>query len=270
MASNIKRIEFNDILYRANESANYKPNTSAVINYAGAPMKYFTLNKNETKAYTTHGKLYVKSWMPTSPLNLIDILHLPTRRALAQIIGDESLNIAFPIINNKVSRISEMNTREHDDNVLQAICENRLADGYYMRAIENNNRYVFHSEVGICPSAFHKLKLSNVNKNRSIAPSLNRSRRNKSRFRNSGTKRSHSGTHMFNSGNKNKYSRFLNLLQTTRKKPHGLFYNVNNSTGIRRTNNNTNKNRSNAGPISMQNLNGNGNGKVNVHRQLFI
>jgi hypothetical protein len=139
--------------------------------YHQAPMKYFTLTSNETRAYTKYGKPYIKTWLPTEDLVLIDILHTPTRRSLAEIIGSNSLNIAFPIKNNRTYRISTENTQVHDDQVLSRICGIQIdgmpiADGYYMERVENNNNVpAFHSEVGLCQAALNKLELSAESKN---------------------------------------------------------------------------------------------------------
>ena len=58
---------------------------------------------------------------------------------------------AFPVINNKVGRISS--NIEEDNIILMKICSLGY-DGYFM---ESKNS--FHSEVGLCKKAFHKLKL---------------------------------------------------------------------------------------------------------------
>jgi len=169
---NLKLIRFRAPLYRANKSRlySYKPNMSirapnhlASEEYTEAPFKYFTINKNELKAYTKYGMPFMKTWEPQEDLLLVDILHKPTRDALVNLIGAESLNIAFPVNGNKVSRVSNENTRNHDDNVLRAICDLGL-DGYYMKKLENNNRFIFHSEIGLCKRAFGKLRIIDVEK----------------------------------------------------------------------------------------------------------
>lgn len=168
--NSIKTIKYSGPLFRAN-ARSFTVGQSASNNYKGAPMKYFTINKSELSAYTKYGKPYMKTWDVIHELNLIDILDISTRKALAKKIGDESLNVSFPIIRNKVSRISEENSKNKDDNVLQRICELGY-DGYYMKTLKNNNNeYLFHSEVGLCPSAFTKLKLQRLNKNQ-VAPRI--------------------------------------------------------------------------------------------------
>jgi hypothetical protein len=198
----IKR--FSGPLYRANTSTSYlsprknnvnneknvnngnaRPeslNIRASVNYAGAPMKYFTLSKNETRAYTKYDKPFVKTWNPVSDLVLLDILDLKTRRALGEIIGEESLAIAFPIKGNNVSRISTEETMMHDNIVLGAICTLNIADGYYMERLGNNMDFVFHSEVGLCPTAFGKLKLVAAKRNTSAPAGPNKSKRARSRL----------------------------------------------------------------------------------------
>ena len=163
-------------LFRANNKRS-TVGKRASNSYAGAPMKYFTLNEGELKAYTKYGKPYKKTWTPTSDLILIDILHKDTRQKLSTYVptAAPSLNIAFPIIGNKVLRRSNEDTRGHDDTVLSAICEMKnqngipLYDGYYMKAINsnnnNNNSPSFHSEVGICAHALSKLTLNKEEQN---------------------------------------------------------------------------------------------------------
>lgn len=188
----IKTKIYNGSLYRANERS-FTPFSKASDNYKGAPMKYFTLNKSELSAYTRYGKPYIKTWLTTDDLELVDILDLNTRKALEDVRGlrdspvlKDSLNIAFPIISNKVSRISTEETKHHDDIVLKIICDLGY-DGYYMKRIKNNNRYVFHSEVGLCPRAFHKLELQSVKRN--APPETRRNNTNKKKSRSRFTRR---------------------------------------------------------------------------------
>lgn len=154
----------NQRLYRANQGT-FSVNRLASENYRNAPMKYFTLNERELSAYTKYGKPFKKTWRAIENLTLVDILHKPTREALAELIGSEDLDFSFPIRYDKVYRVSEEDKMYHDDNVLKAICKLGV-DGYYMRAIEpNNNAKGFHSEVGICGSSLKKLRLERVQKN---------------------------------------------------------------------------------------------------------
>jgi hypothetical protein len=76
-------------------------------------------------------------------------------------------------MDNKVSRNSSKNIQHHDDNILRYIC--RLGyDGYYMRRLNNNGRYIFHSEVGLCKNVLNSLVLEELNNKRGeYAPRLN-------------------------------------------------------------------------------------------------
>jgi hypothetical protein len=182
----IKIVSFSQPLFRGDKEPSRKGSLASNV-YRTAPIKYFTLNGEEVKrAYTKYGMPYLKEWHPVESLNLIDILDIRTRRELAKLIGSESLDIAFPVNGNKVSRVSEEHTKIHDDIVLKAICSlNPKIDGYYMKNLTkknvNNygneiNKYVFHSEVGLCPRAFSKLQLfSSILAN---APRVERTRNN--------------------------------------------------------------------------------------------
>ncbi len=169
----LKVIRTTQPLFRADRTT-FQTGYKASNNYRGAPMKYFTLNESELKAYTKYGMPFKKTWNPTSELILVDILDKNTRLALAELIGTNSLDIAFPINKNKVLRVSEENTKVHNDTVLRSICSlDDKIDGYFMKSITNNEgRYVFHSEVGLCPKAFDKLKLMSVKRNQNQAPSI--------------------------------------------------------------------------------------------------
>ncbi len=170
MGRRLKIKRYSGTLYRADRNT-FLPGSLASQNYKNAPMKYFTLHKNETSAYTKYGMLHVKTWVPTQELILVDILHTPTRRVLEELIGEESLRIAFPLRGERTSRISEENTKQHNDNVLRSICDLGIFDGYYMEKLSGTNGTDrFHSEVGLCPRAFHKLRLESVNKNKYQPP----------------------------------------------------------------------------------------------------
>ncbi len=160
-----KIIRYAGPLYRADRTT-YRVGASAKNDYSSAPVKYFTLDESELTTYVKHGMPYKKTWVPIQELILVDILHKPTRKALELFIGAESLNIAFPIRGNNVIRISEEDTKIHDDIVLKSLCATGLFDGYYMNRLHNSNgKYIFHSEVGICPIAYSKLRLENVTRN---------------------------------------------------------------------------------------------------------
>ncbi len=166
-------IKHKNKLFRANNRNSTIKNKASKA-YPGAPMKYFTLNEGELSAYTKYGKPYKKTWRATDDLILIDILNKNTRHELAAQLPEiaESLDIAFPIIGNKVMRRSNEDTQTHDDNVLSGICNIKsnsgapLYDGYYMKSISgNNNEPSFHSEVGLCAHALSKLELNSSKKN---------------------------------------------------------------------------------------------------------
>jgi hypothetical protein len=178
-----KLFRANKDLYNNNERliyvANKNKNILASVNYTNAPVKYFTLNKEEVSAYTKNGKTYIKNWNVIEKLNLIDILDLTTRRTLQnRFMNDNDFQVAlskaFPIMNNEVRRISSSVTQ--DNKVLNKICEMGY-DGYYMEAqdsLTSKNEKSFHSEVGLCNEAFKKLKLANKPEKREAAPRINK------------------------------------------------------------------------------------------------
>jgi len=151
----IKIKVFKEKLYRANKTPANK-NIFASVNYKGAPRKYFTLRKNELNAYTKKGITHKKTWNVTSDLKLVDILDPDTRQNLEEyFITSREINAlksAFPIRKRGPSRNS--NNVKVDNIVLDKLCELGY-DGYYMETIS-----AFHSEVGLCQTAFDKLKLA--------------------------------------------------------------------------------------------------------------
>jgi hypothetical protein len=177
-------IKHRNKLFRAN-NRNSTIKARASNAYSGAPMKYFTLNEGELSAYTKYGKPYKKTWHAIEDLTLIDILNKNTRRILVAQLPDivESLDIAFPIIGNKVMRRSNEDTRVHDDNVLRGICSIKnnsgqpMYDGYYMKSISGDNEPSFHSEVGLCAHALSKLELNSSKKNTVPPPPPKKKRR---------------------------------------------------------------------------------------------
>jgi len=160
--NNIKVREFSGELYRADSKTSVN-GINAANNYRNAPMKYFTLIKSETNTYTRYGKPHVKTWVvsPERPLILIDIMNRQTRNSIRDAIGEEALNIEFPVNNNgAVYRVSEENTKSMNDKALGSICDLGKYDGYIMNSQEARNGVgSFHSEVGLCKHAFDKLKL---------------------------------------------------------------------------------------------------------------
>jgi hypothetical protein len=151
----IKIKNFRGKLYRANKT-NANKNIFALMNYRGAPRKYFTLRKNELSAYTKEGTSYKKTWKVLSDLKLVDILDPETRKNLERYFTTtnekNALKRAFPVNKNKPSRNSF--SVKVDNIVLDKLCDLGY-DGYYMETIS-----AFHSEVGLCSKAFDKLQLS--------------------------------------------------------------------------------------------------------------
>ncbi len=147
------------MLFRADKT-NARNGTRASNNYRSYPIKYFTLAKNEVNTYAKYNTTYTKTWRVTDDIHLIDILDYDTRLHLegefTKLSEKKALNNAFPIINTTVSRNSS--NVEIDNIVLNRLCDLGY-DGYYMRRLNNNGRYVFHSEVGLCSSALPKLIL---------------------------------------------------------------------------------------------------------------
>lgn len=151
--------------------------------YKGAPVKYFTLTEKELNAYTKKNTTYKKTWEVTDTIRLVDILDLETRKELAKKfnrIQVSALNTAFPVEENVVSRNS-VNV-DIDNIVLKALCELKY-DGYYMDTIK-----AFHSEVGLCPSAYSKLKLVKSEPKKE-APTLKRKGNNNERVGRNRTRR---------------------------------------------------------------------------------
>lgn len=183
----LRIVRFRAPLYRADRQT-FLPGSLASNDYRGASMKYFTLAKNETDAYSKYGMPHIKTWEPIEELILVDILHTPTRHALEQIIGSNSISVAFPMKGNRVSRVSEENTKHHNDTVLRSICDLGIVDGYYMRRLNKNNMNKFHSEVGLCQRALRKLRLLRVNRNQYQAPPPPTRKRRGNNNNNSGRK----------------------------------------------------------------------------------
>jgi len=228
--SGVKTRTYEGNLYRA-DAKTTQALTKASNNYKNAPMKYFTLNKREVNTYTRYGKPFVKTWQTTDKLNLVDILDLKTRKALEDVPNiKKSINIAFPIKNNKVMRISEEDTQDHDDVVLKIICGLGY-DGYYMETLTEPG-YKFHSEVGLCPRAFDKLELVEVERK---APPETKKKGTKS-FSN----RKHNNvTNRFN-----RFTRSNSRVNTRKNKTsRALFSMSNNNNNTSNSNSNRNSNR---------------------------
>lgn len=170
----LRVVHYNGSLWRADY--NYMiPGSTARANYAGARYKYFTLSREELGNYTRRGMSNIKEWETQRPLLLINIMDPATRHSLERLVGDQHISIAFPMNNGgRPYRVSEEDTMVHDDAFLEQLC--RLGvDGYYMERQEARppNVGVFHSEVGLCATAFDALRLSNIYKSQN-APRANR------------------------------------------------------------------------------------------------
>ena len=164
---NITRLASPSFLWRADKEST-APNTLASVAYHGAQIKFFTTKKEEIREYATKSP-YEKQWQILEPLNLLDIMNVPTRDELFNNAPSEiqnSIDIAFPKDEDgNVFRYSEAETASHDYKVLNYICTLPSGvDGYFMarQAGRNNGaRQIipFHSEVGLCRPALSKLIL---------------------------------------------------------------------------------------------------------------
>jgi hypothetical protein len=160
-----KVIEYSGPLFRAEKYKGVN-NTTANRHYnQSVPYHFFTTVKAEVEPYRKFGTTYTKTWQPNEPLLLLDIMDISTRRLLENTINTNQLNVAFPIINNKVYRVSEEDSDHIDRAVLKAMCSlqhnGRPIDGYFMKKQEAFPPRIssFHSEIGLCRRAFGKLML---------------------------------------------------------------------------------------------------------------
>lgn len=169
----LRMITYDAPLYRGDKMTSNE--TQANRHYTTRYDKFFATRENETAKYIQNAlKGYTKEWKVTAPLHLIDILDLETRQALEHLVEHPALlDTAFPIRHNKVYRYSEDDTGQIDAQLLGELCRIRTDDGapiegYYMakqqpnaaRQSEDPDIIGFHSEVGLCRSAFHKLFLT--------------------------------------------------------------------------------------------------------------
>jgi hypothetical protein len=160
----LKVVHYTGPLWRADY--NYiQPGINARTNYAGARYKYFTLSKDELGSYTRRGMRNIKQWQPRRALVLVDMMDAATRRSMAELVGTQHINIAFPTNSTgRPYRVSEEDTAVHDDAFLEQLCRLGL-DGYYMERQEARaGVQPFHSEVGLCASTFGSLELVAVEK----------------------------------------------------------------------------------------------------------
>jgi hypothetical protein len=231
----IRVVEYGEPLFRADDANSH--HNSGNQHYGAMYNKFFTTQKNETKSYANRlGKSYTKTWIPSEPLRLIDILHTGTRLELEKLLARNAtlLNTAFPVVKNRVYRYSEDETAGIDAELLRAICSLRgndgkpAFDGFYMKrqtntTISNNGRSIlpFHSEIGLCNSALRKIKLNRGATNITSAPpkivkNNTRGRRRRTN-NNNGNQRNYtmSRRRMFNNSNNN--SNNANMPSISRK-----------------------------------------------------
>ena len=204
----VKIKEYNGALYRAEEFGGDKPlGKTAEQHYPPSiPYHFFTTAEPEVEPYRKVGIKHTKTWNTTQPLILLDIMDLNTRNWLLHTINSNNLNVAFRVVKNKVYRFSNNETNHIDRNILGKICElttpnGQPIDGYYMarqdvvppnanyKASFNRRLSKFHSEIGLCRHAFHKLDLTHIKTTRAaqIGPFKNKraaSRRNNNNNRN--------------------------------------------------------------------------------------
>lgn len=161
-------IEYVGPLWRADKEY-FQPRTTANKAF-DRPIKYFALTEKDVASYATRNP-YIQKWSVARPLYLINIMDTATRTGLYRLIqkagmSTAAINTAFPLKNGRVYRYSEEDTQVYDDEILMFMCQLGL-DGYYMERQEPRERVMpFHSEVGLCATAFHKLVLSEIIRSR--------------------------------------------------------------------------------------------------------
>jgi hypothetical protein len=170
----LRMVEYTEPLYRGDEESSSQ--TSAHLHYSSDYHKFFATQQKNTISYIKNKIVaYVKKWSVLKPLYLVDIMDGTTRDNLVKILPEAKphFDFSFPIVKNKVYRVSEQEYMHHDNGVLRALCtlrdeNNRPIDGYIMKSqvihnnAKNNNMIAkriksFHAEVGLCQHAFHKL-----------------------------------------------------------------------------------------------------------------
>lgn len=196
----IKTVQYKGSLWRADKNSSTR--------YTNMNIKYFALSEPEIQTYVEKAhRQYKKHWITKAgeTLNLVDILDLSTREALELMpkMNKASLNFSFPVNKGKVSRESDF---KPDDTVLRGLCALGY-DGYFMRNLTNNKgNYVFHSEIGLCRSAFSKIELKETKINKSQAPNIPVKKRPTRRNNNNNTRRRPRFT-MNNNNNNNSFPR---------------------------------------------------------------
>jgi len=248
----LRMVWYNAPLYRGDDMTSL--HTRANKHYGTEFHKFFATKEASTKRYIKNElKGYIKTWEVTEPLHLLDIMDPDTRGALARIIPHpEFLDTGFPMKDNKVYRYSEEYTKKIDGKLLAELCQIQTADGspidgYYMdeqtdkQTIEGRNMIPFHSEVGLCNSAFKKLLLVGEPKRYKEAPDPKRKRNTRKR-------------------------NLANKQSSPAKKPKGtvLFQNMRNNSNNNSNNHNNNSNNNNNNSNNNNNNNNNSNKKHNT------
>ncbi len=179
----LKVVYYNEPLWRA-DYQHIRNGANARMDYSGALYKYFTTSPDELESYTRRGMIHIKRWIPRRSLILIDIMDKSTHSAIKQLIGEEYLKTPFPVNNEgNPYRVSKESTAKDDYVFLEQLCklskngELSFFDGYYMKRQEKRKNAkvdAFHSEIGLCSSAFSDLILDNPKEKEKIPPALQR------------------------------------------------------------------------------------------------
>lgn len=242
-------IRYDAPLYRGDKMTSNE--TRANRHYTTRYHKFFTTQESETEQYIKKApKGYTKEWTVTEPLHLIDIMDRETRRELEHLIEHPAfLDTAFPVRHNKVYRYSEDDTAQIDARLLGELCQIQTddgtpIDGYYMAKqrlnAANQNRAPgiigFHSEVGLCSSAFRKLLLTRTTLSSKASNVKNERKTKKHNLQNkpSSPAKVVKGRKLFNNNNNNN--------------------NINNAKNIRNNNTKKNRNYKNLAALELTNL----------------
>ena len=191
---------------------------------------FFTMSDVEVNPYRKKGTTYTKEWK-ADRLILLDIMDLGTRQHLATLFSEadrKALNTAFPIINNIVYRKSDDETVLQDRATFDAIGKLGL-DGYYMErqtaSIPSHNITPFHSEIGVCRHAFHKLQLISTKKHEEIPNGPTKYKTHKRRIKGP----SRALKYNTNNNNNNNNNKNNNNVIITKRTKGALEYNTNNN-----------------------------------------
>jgi hypothetical protein len=176
-------------LYRADTDDKFsQPGVLASQDYAGAEIKFFATNKEETEPYTRYDMPLVKSWALLRPLVLVNMFDRATRDAVRDLFVENTLkyalNTAFPLNQTgRVFRHSDEITKEQDYVFLRTLCASGIpVDGFIVERQEPRPGVgYFHSEVGLCGRALQYLKLA-TKPERKLAPGKTRSNKPVSRL----------------------------------------------------------------------------------------